>query len=160
MRIQATILLLTLFGFGAHAQTYAANEGYRVCPTDITQIGRDVVRETCGSLIQPNFSGIQFTSIDELQQALSRRDEFQSQASVYSDCVNRFVESFRRPGAPADSKAPDQAACAHSWAQDQATNNVREFGKACITYADRSLIDNSMEVYDGQCYLAASVRRG
>ena len=62
--------------------------------------------------------------------------------------------------APADSPAPDQAACAHSWAEDQATQAVRDFGKACVNFSNRSMMDRAIAPWSGDCYPSADNGRG
>jgi len=159
MKSIALTAAFSILASGAWAQTVASN-GFRVCPPEQTADGLKVVEDTCGSIQRPDFTGSKFSSLSDLQAAMAQRDAFRAKAQSYSECVNLFVESYRRPGAPADSTAPDQAACAHAWAQDLATASVREFGRACIAFADRSIIDKDIEPYEGACYLSANTQTG
>ena len=149
------VLLTGLFGllaFSASAQEFQISNDYRVCPADRTREGISVVQGTCGDLERPDFSTSNFASLDELQAGETERDTFQARVSAYSACVTDFITAYQKPGMPADSMAPDQAACAHSWAQDQATETVREFGRACINFSNRSMMDARIEPWDGACY--------
>ncbi|MEM1035241.1 MAG: hypothetical protein AAGI14_00640 [Pseudomonadota bacterium] len=139
----------------AQAQVMASAEGYRVCAPEATQTGIQVAAEQCGTLRAPNFSNLTIQSRSELQTLESQRELFRSDVATYGQCITQLINSYRRPGAPADSLVPDQAACAHSWAQDQATQVVRDYGKACIDYSNRSMMDTDLEIYDGACYPTA-----
>lgn len=158
----------TLFAFAvvaalvssASAQQYAAYEGYRVCTPAATNQGLEVVREQCGSLQAPNFAAVSISSESELKAYEAQREQFRSDVKVYGQCITQLINSYRRPGAPADSKVPDQAACAHSWAEDQATQSVRTFGKACIDFSNRSMMSPEIKPYDGACYPTAGTGRG
>ena len=127
-------------------------QGFTTCPQSETEIGLDVVEATCGSLLRPNFSSLDISSLSQLEAAQLKRETFNQDVVSYGTCITTFINSYRRPGAPADSKAPDQAACAHAWAEDQATQTVREFGRACIAFSDRSMIDGAIEPWSGACY--------
>ena len=145
----------------ASAQQIQAANGYTTCPAAQTQDGIDVVKEQCGSLITPNFANISIASMDQLRSAMAKRDGFRSDVKDYGVCVTAFINSYRRPGADANSKAPDQAACAHAWAEDQSTQIVRDFGKACIDFSNKTMMDAEMEDYLGNdCYLKASTGNG
>ncbi len=144
----------------ASAQQFAAHDEYRVCEAAQTDLGVSVVRDACGEISRPDFSGLHFNSLDELEAARSRRETFTQDVNTYGACVSAFIDSYRRPGAPADSSAPDQAACAHSWAEDQATQAVREFGKACIDFSDRSMIDKALRPWSGECYPSVANGQG
>lgn len=152
MKIAFAALAITMTAGTASAQQYAAADGYRVCPQAQTLQGVKVVEDTCGSLERPNFSDSSFGSLSELKSAEARREAFTTKVSDYGACVTRFINSYRRPGADANSKAPDQAACAHAWAQDQATEVVREYGRACIEFSNRSMRDSEIEPWSGTCY--------
>ena len=56
--------------------------------------------------------------------------------------------------------APDQAACAHSWAEEQATQAVRDYGRACIAYSNRSMTDSSLTPWSGACYPTTTGNNG
>lgn len=154
------VLGFTLLG-AANAQVMASADGYRVCSPEATQTGIQVASEQCGSLKTPNFSNLQIDSRGQLQSYAAQRETFRDEVSEYGQCITQLINSYRRPGMPADSLVPDQAACAHSWAQDQATQAVRSFGQACVDYSNRSVMDSSLEIYDGACYpVAKSNQRG
>ncbi len=158
----------TLFALGlaatimstASAQQYASYDGYRVCSPAATTQGLEVVAEQCGTLQAPNFSTAKFNSERELRASQIQREQFRTDVKAYGQCITQLINSYRRPGAPADSKVPDQAACAHSWAEDQATQSVRAFGKACIDYSNRSMMSPHIKPYDGACYPSAGTGRG
>lgn len=153
-------LSIATLALPATAQQFAANDGYRICPQTQTTKGRDVVAEQCGALQRPDFSAASFASLAELKDAELRRENFTRQVADYGVCVTAFINSYRRPGAPADSKAPDQAACAHSWAEDQATQVVREYGKACVAFSNRSMMDADITPWSGECYPSAGSGQG
>jgi hypothetical protein len=146
----------------ASAQQYAAygSSSYRVCPVSQTTEGLSVVQQQCGDLRRPDFTAISFSSVAELEAARIKREAFTTEVSAYNRCVSAFINAFRRPGAPADSAAPDQAACAHSWAEDQATQSVREYGKACIEFSNRSMIDAALQPWSGECYPSLGKNQG
>lgn len=153
-------LAALLVAFPTAAQQYAAADTYRVCPQSETSKGIEVVAQQCGALRRPDFSLTQFGSLSELQAAEAQRVQFSTQVSDYGVCVTQFINSYRRPGAPADSKAPDQAACAHAWAEDQATQTVREYGRACVDFSNRSMMDSRITPWSGECYPVAGSGRG
>lgn len=159
MRALAALSLM-LAAVPATAQTIAANDGYRVCPAEKTREGVSVVQDACGALERPDFAGAAFSTLAELETARARRDAFRSDVDAYGQCVSDFITAHQRPGMPADSKAPDQAACAHSWAEDQATEAVREFGRACIDFSNRSMTDARITPWDGACYPVPARERG
>lgn len=145
----------------ASAQQIAANDGYRVCPSDMTQLGISVVNDVCGTVNVPELATTGFTSMSQLKAAMAKRDSFRTDVNEYGQCVTKFINSYRRPGADANSKAPDQAACAHSWAEDQSTQLVRDFGKACIEFSNKTMMDSNLADYEGRdCYLSAGSGRG
>lgn len=144
----------------AAQQQYASHDAYRVCQPAMTSQGLQVVEDACGTLHSPDFSRAHFASLSELEKARATREAFTEEVDTYGACVSAFINSYRRPGAPADSPAPDQAACAHAWAEDQATQAVRDFGKACIDFSNRSFMDKSLSPWSGECYPAASSGRG
>ncbi|MCA8900993.1 MAG: hypothetical protein KDA53_07045 [Hyphomonas sp.] len=151
---------LALAALPASAQQFAAYDGYRVCQKAMTDAGIRVVAEACGVLKTPDFSGAEFSSLTDLESARDTREAFTQQVDTYGACVSAFIDSYRRPGAPADSPAPDQAACAHSWAEDQATQAVRDFGKACVNFSNRSMMDRAIAPWSGDCYPSADNGRG
>lgn len=160
--MRAFFTSITLSGalIGAsHAQVMASADGYRVCAPEATQAGIQVSAETCGTIKAPDFSNVSIQSRSELQSLALERDAFRNDVATYGQCITQLINSYRRPGAPADSLVPDQAACAHSWAQDQATQAVRAYGKACIDYSNRSMIDADLEIYDGACHPTASANQ-
>lgn len=162
--MKKTFVSLTL-GFAlagaANAQVMAAADGYRVCAPEATQKGIQVATEQCGNLRVPNFTNKTIATRAQLQSFEAEREAFRNDVAAYGQCITQLINSYRRPGMPADSLVPDQAACAHSWAQDQATQVVRAYGKACIDYSNRSMMDPDLEIYDGACYpVAKSNQRG
>ncbi len=160
MKIALVALALAFGGGAATAQQYASADGYRVCPQAQTIEGLDVVREACGSLKTPQFRDASFSSLSELKMAEGERIAFEAQVSDYGACVTRFINSYRRPGADANSKAPDQAACAHAWAEDQATQMVRDYGRACVDFSNRSMMDSTIQPWSGACYPSVGSERG
>ncbi|MEO1405996.1 MAG: hypothetical protein AAFV54_05840 [Pseudomonadota bacterium] len=139
------------------AQQYASNE-YRVCPAAQTERGVSVVEATCGQIRRPDFVAMEIESLSDLRQAETQRDTFRTQVTEYGTCINAFINSYRRPGADATSTAPDEAACAHAWAEDQVTQSVMEFGRACIDFSNRSMTDRTIEPWSGSCYPTATDR--
>ena len=135
----------------ASAQVYAAND-YRTCPQPQTQKGLSVVESACGSLTPPSFTPGTINSLAELESAQARRDSFNTNVADYGTCITSFINSYRRPGADATSTAPDEAACAHAWAEDQATEVVRDYGRTCIEFSNRSMRDSGIEPWSGECY--------
>ena len=160
MKLATALIALALASGTASAQQYASAEGFRVCPDAQTNQGLSVVEDACGRISAPSFEQTSFGSIEELQTARDRRDTFNAEADAYSACVTRFINSYRRPGADANSKAPDQAACAHAWAQDRRTKTVRNFGMACIAFSDRSMRDSTIAPWSGSCFPAVGSERG
>lgn len=157
----ALAALVLAFGAGtASAQQYAAADGYRTCPAAQTTLGINVVEDQCGTLSPPSFSSASFASLAELERAQAARDSFNAQVVEYGNCVSRFIDSYRRPGADANSTAPDEAACAHSWAQDQVVQTVRDYGRACIDFSNRSMTDRTIEPWSGACYPAVNSQNG
>lgn len=156
----AAIALTVSLTLSAHAQTYASNDGYRVCAPDATEQGIDAAAMRCGTVKAPDFTGVSIDSTLQLKSMEAEREAFRTDVAVYGQCITQLINSYRRPGAPADSNVPDQAACAHSWAQDQATKVVRDFGKACIDYSNRSVMDSNLDAYTGACYPSAGSGQG
>ena len=153
MRLAIAALLL-LSGLPAAADPVEAAGDYRVCTPEASTAGRWVVKEACGTLAIPDFTGVEFQSTDELDAGRILRDAFLREVETYSACVSDFITAWQQPGMPADSEDPDKAACAHSWAEDQATEAVRGFGRACVDFANRSVMDIRLKPYEGPCYPA------
>ena len=143
----------------ASAQVYAAND-YRTCPQPQTQKGLSVVESACGKIVAPSFTPGSINTLAELQSAQSERDGFRTRVDDYGTCITEFINSYRRPGADATSTAPDEAACAHAWAEDQATEVVREYGRTCIEFSNRSMRDTSIDPWSGQCHPQVSAPGG
>lgn len=160
MKSALATLTLTLFVGTAAAQQYASADGYRTCPPAQTTEGLSVVESTCGTLTPPTFSSASFNSLAELETAAAARDAFTTEVAEYGACVSRFIDSYRRPGADANSTAPDKAACAHSWAQDQIVQATRDYGRACIDFSNRSMVDRTIEPWSGACYPAVPSQNG
>ncbi len=152
--LAALTLIPLITALPAAAQQFAANakQDYRVCPVAQTERGRAAVAAQCGDIVAPDFAGARFSSSADLEAARLKREAFASQVSTYGRCVTAFINSYRRPGAPADSTAPDEAACAHAWAEDQATQTVRTFGRACVDYSNRSMTDRKLTPWSGACF--------
>ena len=142
------------------AQHHAADDGYRVCAAEQTEQGRTIVRAACGDIGASGFRSMSFASPAELESARAAREAYMQSIETYAACVSGFIEAQQRPGAPADSLAPDQAACAHSWAEEQATEAVRNFGRACIDFSNRSMTDASLSPWSGECYPPVSGNNG
>lgn len=159
-RTIVTLALTAALSATATAQQYAANNGYRVCASAATQQGIQVAADQCGTVKAPNFTSLSIGSASELRTLEAQRESFRGDVKAYGQCITQLINSYRRPGAPADSQVPDQAACAHSWAEDQATQIVRDFGKACIEYSNRSIMDADLEDYTGACYPSVGTGRG
>lgn len=154
-----TSLALIIGAVPAMAQQYAAND-YRVCPVAQTQKGLSVVETACGRINKPTFTQGSIASLNELRSAEATRDSFRQDVSDYGVCITNFINSYRRPGADASSTAPDEAACAHAWAEDQVTQAVTEYGRACIEFSNRSMLDSSIEPWSGTCYPSAGNGQG
>ncbi len=154
----AAILFLSSSA-AASAQVYAAND-YRTCPQPQTQRGLTVVESACGKVIKPNFTPGTINSVAELEAAQSDRDQFETRVADYGTCITEFINSYRRPGADASSTAPDEAACAHAWAEDQVTQSVIEYGRTCVEFSNRSIVDTSITPWSGECYPKVSETGG
>lgn len=144
----AILIASLLTALPAAAEPVQAAGHYRTCAPEISETGRGLVAKSCGTLAVPDFSGVEFQSAGEMDDARSLRDGFLLGVKVYGRCVSDFIAAE----ASAGSAAADQAACAHSWAEDKATDVIRSFGQACIAYANRSVMDMRLPVYDGPCY--------
>ena len=161
MKTAIFALTLALAAPLASAQQIAAANGYTTCPATQTNDGIEVVKAQCGALTAPDFAGISIKNMTELRAAMAKRDGFRNDVKSYGVCVTQFINSYRRPGADANSQAPDQAACAHAWAEDQSTQIVREFGKACIDFSNKTMMDTNIPDYLGNdCYLTAASGQG
>jgi hypothetical protein len=160
MRTILTALGFALVAAPAFAQQYASDGGYRVCPDQQTQQGRDTVRHACGDMPAATLGSAFLASLAELEAARSQSEAYTQSVDTYAACVSDFIDAQRRPGAPAESLAPDQAACAHSWAEEQATEAVRAFGRACVDFSNRSMTDANLTPWSGACYPAVSGDNG
>ncbi|MEL6323125.1 MAG: hypothetical protein AAGJ29_10840 [Pseudomonadota bacterium] len=159
MRVFISALFAVAITTGAGAQQYAASD-YRVCPAAQTEKGRRVVEEACGSINPPDFTEISIQSLPDLKMTEAKRDTFRQTVADYGVCITRFINGYRRPGADATATAPDEAACAHAWAEDQVTQAVIAYGRACIDFSNRSVTDGSIEPWTGACYPAAQPGQG
>lgn len=151
MKSVLATLVLVSSAATVSAQQYAAND-YRVCPQPQTQKGLAVVESVCGAVTRPDFTPGSIGSLSELQSAEAERDGFKQRVADYGTCINEFINSYRRPGADASSSAPDEAACAHAWAEDQVTQSVLEYGRTCIEFSNLSITDADIEPWSGSCY--------
>jgi len=154
MRSLLSALALASLAAPCLAQVSTASDGYRVCAPEQTAQGRAIVRQACGDLVPPEAPAPYFTSLDALESARAVREAYVARITAYTACVSDFIETHHQPGAPATSLAPDQAACAHSWAEDEATQAVREFGRACIDFSNRTVMDSRLTPWSGECYPA------
>ena len=145
--------------FSANAQAILPAGDYRTCPADVTNQGIAVVETQCGALERPSIPQ-SFQTLTEVRSAQAQRDAFADRVSRYGSCVTTFINSYRRPGADANSKAPDQAACAHAWAQNQATELVCQVGFACIDFSNRTMVDQSLEPWSGECFPTVAPEQG
>jgi hypothetical protein len=151
MRIFLAAIAFSAVAAPCVAQQYTADDGYRVCAAEQTEQGRAVVRTACGDLQRPDIPAV-LTSLADLESARAARGSFTQEIDTYATCVSDFIGSYRQPGGDAASLAPDQAACAHSWAEEQATEAVRAFGRACIDFSNRSMMDSRLSPWSGECY--------
>lgn len=158
-RLKILMVASLVMGLPMSAQQYASND-YRVCPVAQTERGLDVVESSCGRVERPDFGIGAISSLDQLRQAEAQRDAFKTTVANYGTCINAFINSYRRPGADATSTAPDEAACAHSWAEDQVTQSVMEYGRACVDFSNRSITDDAIEPWSGSCYPGTTDTRG
>ena len=129
----------------------ASAEDYRVCPAEQTAIGIETVKEKCGDISKPDLGVEGQTTLSDLRTMKEKRDAFRQEVTDYGTCVTEFINSYRRPGADATSTKPDEAACAHSWAQDQVTETIREFGRTCFAFNDAALVKGE-QGFTGACY--------
>ena len=129
----------------------ASAEDYRVCPFKQTEIGIETVKEKCGDISRPEFEVEGQTTLEDIKTMQAKRDAFQAEVKAYGQCVTSFINSYRRPGADASSTAPDEAACAHAWAEDQVTESIREFGRTCFAFNDTALMKGEPG-FEGSCY--------
>jgi len=150
-RLVVVALLSGAIGAAVHGQPIQPAGEYRTCPIDQTLEGIEVVQPACGTVERPNVP-TSYQSLADLRSAQSTRDRFRSQVANYGACVSDFIDDQRRPGADATSRAPDQAACAHAWAEQQATELVREVGYACIDFSNRSMTDKTIAPWSGDCF--------
>lgn len=155
MKTLLATLVLASSAATASAQQYATND-YRVCPQPQTQKGLTVVESVCGKITRPDFTPGTISSLAELEGAQAERDGFKQRVADYGTCINEFINSYRRPGGDASSSAPDEAACAHAWAEDQVTQSVVEYGRTCVEFSNRSITDANIEPWSGSCYPEAS----
>ena len=148
----AALAICCLTALPAVAEPVDAAGDYRTCTPEMSEAGRGLVAKTCGTLAVPDFSGVEFQSAGEMEDARSLRDGLLLGVRVYGRCVSDFITAQQQSDTSADSQAADQAACAHSWAENKATEAIRGFGQACIAYANRSVMDMRLPVYEGLCY--------
>jgi hypothetical protein len=148
----AIAIALFLSALPAGADPPQAAGDYRTCAPEVSELGRGAVAEACGTLAVPDFTGVQFQSAEELESGRMLRDQFLGEVEAYGRCISVLIDASSRPGIPAAVRSADQAACAHSWAEDQATDVVRRYGQACVDYANRSVMDYRLLPYDGPCY--------
>ncbi|MAK61283.1 MAG: hypothetical protein CMK09_09920 [Ponticaulis sp.] len=151
MTVRTNFLTFGLSAAILFAPMMASAEEYRVCPAEQTAIGIETVKEACGDIIKPDFEVEGQTTLSDLRSMKEKRDAFRQEVTDYGNCVTAFINSYRRPGADATSTKPDEAACAHSWAQDQVTETIREFGRTCFAFNDAALVKGE-QGFAGNCY--------
>jgi hypothetical protein len=154
MRIVLASVLMASMALPTLAQQSTSASDYRVCAADQTELGRDAVRQSCGDLRPPAFPSTPLASYSDVEEWRAARDTFTLEVTTYASCVTEFIDSYRKGGASATSLAPDQAACAHAWAEEQATEAVRAYGRACIDFSNRSMMDAALTPWSGACYPA------
>ena len=148
----ATLATCLLAALPAAADPVKMAGSYRTCTPEASEQGRGVVAGTCGMLAVPDFTGVAFQSAEDLANGAAMRDAFLQQVETYGQCVSELITSRLQHEDVADGFDADAAACAHAWAEDQATQVVRGYGQACLAYADRSIVDIRLTAYDGPCY--------
>ncbi len=148
----AALAICCLTALPAVAEPVAPAGDYRICAPGMSEAGRGLVAKTCGTLAVPDFSGVEFQSAGEMEDARSLRDGLLLGVKVYGRCVSDFIMAQQQSDASAGSQAADKAACAHAWAEDKATEAIRGFGQTCIAYANRSVMDMRLPVYEGPCF--------
>lgn len=151
MKVRTAFVALALTVYSAAAAGSASADGYRMCPKNQTAVGIKTVRPVCGSLKKPNFRIEGQATLADITTLQRQRDEFRADVKAYGQCVTQFINSYRRPGADANSTAPDEAACAHAWAEEQLTESIREFGRSCYAFNDRANIKGAPS-FKGSCY--------
>ena len=157
---QAIMAALLLAALPAAADPVRMAGSYRTCAPEASEQGRGVVAEACGTLAVPDFTGVEFQSAKELEAGRILRDAFLRDVETYGTCVSELITSRLQHEGPDDGYDADKAACAHSWAEDEATETVRGFGKACIDFANRSVMDIRLTPYEGACYPATDDSAG
>ncbi|MEM0985351.1 MAG: hypothetical protein AAGJ32_03815 [Pseudomonadota bacterium] len=158
-RTMITGSLALLLTAPAFAQDIVPAGDFRTCPGDQTRQGKAIVMDACGAIEPPMVPG-PYGSLPDLLAAQAARDAFNSDVAEYGRCVTDFINLYRRPGADASSKAPDQAACAHAWAEQQATELVRDVGFACIDFSNRTMMDSALEPWSGDCFPTPETGQG
>ena len=68
MRV-ATFAICLLATLPAAAEPVQAAGDYRTCPAEISEEGRGLVAKSCGTLAVPDFSGVEFQSAGEMEDA-------------------------------------------------------------------------------------------
>ena len=154
MRNLLSALVFAALAAPCLAQGSDASDDYLVCAPEQTAQGRAIVRQACGDLDVAEASAPYFTSLDELESARASREAYIARITDYASCVSDFIESHHQPGTASASLAPDQAACAHSWAENEATQALREFGRACIDFSNHTVMDARLTPWSGECYPA------
>ena len=151
MKAKKAFIAFALSTYSVTMLGAASADQYRTCPFNQTQIGIETVRESCGSLTKPDFDVEGQTSLSDLKTLQRQRDRFRDDVRDYGQCVTAFINTYRRPGADANSTAPDEAACAHAWAEEQLTESIREFGRSCYAFNDDANI-HGKPAFNGSCY--------
>lgn len=160
MRSLLSALVFAALAAPCLAQGSDASDDYLVCAPEQTAQGRAIVRQACGDLDVPEAFAPYFTSLDELESARAIREAYRARIIDYAACVSDFIESHHQPGTSPASLAPDQAACAHSWAENEATQAMREFGRACVDFSNRTVMDSRLTPWSGECYPDMPKRSG
>jgi hypothetical protein len=151
MKVKTALVAFALSAYSVSVAGIASADGYKTCPKKQTAVGLKTVRATCGALNKPNFRVDGRATLADIATLQRERDEFRVDVKEFGQCVTRFINSYRRPGADANSTAPDEAACAHAWAEEQLTESIREFGRSCYAFNDRANIKGAPS-FNGSCY--------
>ena len=154
IRVLSLAGLCAGLAMSASAQVTDAGD-YRVCPYAMTQQGLRTVAASCSLPSRPDYFGVQYASVEELEMGRALLKSYETGIAGYGTCVSNYISAASRPGQPGDSDAPNRAACAHSWAESQLTEAILEFGEACIDFSNRSMVDPRIPAWDGACFTAS-----
>ena len=77
----AALAICYLTALPAVAEPVDAAGDYRTCTPEMSEAGRGLVAKTCGTLAVPDFSGVEFQSAGEMEDARSLRDGWEARAA-------------------------------------------------------------------------------